>query len=40
MSQIKSPSGTILAADIDGFNAALYPDESDNGTPMAGGNVL
>ena len=21
-------------------NAALYPDESDNGTPMAGGNVL
>ena len=39
MSQVKSPSGTILAADIDGFNAALYPDENDNGSPMAGGNV-
>ena len=40
MSQVKSPSGTILAADIDGFNAALYPDENDSGSPMGGGNVL
>ena len=40
MSQVQSPSETILAADIDGFNSALYPDENDNGSPMGGGNVL
>jgi prepilin-type N-terminal cleavage/methylation domain-containing protein len=40
MSQIQSPSETIFTADIDGYNAALYPDENDNGTPISGGNVL
>ena len=40
MSQIQSPSETIFAADIDGFNACLYPDENDNGGIIRGGNVL
>ena len=25
---------------IDGYNACLYPDENDNGSPIGGGNVL
>ena len=40
MAQIQSPSETIFAADIDGYNACLYPDENDNGSPIGGGNVL
>ena len=39
MSEIQSPSGTIFSADIDGFDACLYPDESDNGGVLRG-NVL
>ena len=40
MVEIQSPSETIFAADIDGFNACLYPDENDSGNPIGGGNVL
>ena len=40
MSEIQSPSETIFVADIDGFNACLYPDESDNGSTIRSGNVL
>lgn len=40
MAQIKSPSETIFIADIDGYNACLYPDENDQGAPIGGGNVL
>ena len=40
MSEIQSPSETIFVADIDGFNACLYPDENDNGgdRPTTGNN--
>ena len=40
MSEIQSPTQTIFVADIDGFNACLYPDESDNGSTIRSGNVL
>ena len=40
MSEIQSPTETIFVADIDGFNACLYPDENDNGSPIRSGNVL
>ena len=40
MAEIQSPSETIFAADIDGYNACLYPDETDSGSPIGGGNVL
>jgi len=40
MSTIDNPSGTIFVADIDGFNSCLYPDETDSGSPIDGGNVL
>ncbi len=40
MVEIQSPSETIFAADIDGYNACLYPDETDSGGPIGGGNVL
>ncbi len=40
MVEIQSPSETIFAADIDGFNACLYPDETDSGSPIGRGNVL
>ncbi|MDP7051678.1 MAG: DUF1559 domain-containing protein [Verrucomicrobiota bacterium] len=40
MSEIQSPTETIFVADIDGFNACLYPDENDSGGTLRGGNVL
>jgi len=40
MVEVQSPSETIFAADIDGYNACLYPDETDSGGPIGGGNVL
>ena len=40
MSEIQSPTETIFVADIDGFNACLYPDENDNGGTIRSGNVL
>ena len=40
MSEIQSPTETIFVADIDGFNACLYPDENDSGGTIRSGNVL